>query len=54
MGRLIMAPGTGERVLRFVGDRVRFSLRTEDGAPLPDQWRVLLRTNLGRAKLLRQ
>lgn len=49
-----MTPGTGERLLRFVGDRVRFTLVTEDGASLPSGWRVLLRTNLGRAKLLRQ
>src|ERR1051325_2016159 len=54
MGQLIMTPATGERVLRFVGDRLRFALRTESGAPLPDGWRVLLRTNLGRGKLLRQ
>jgi starch synthase (maltosyl-transferring) len=54
MGRLIMTPPTGERLLRFVGDRVQFNLRTDDGVPLPDGWRVLLRTNLGRAKLLRQ
>src|SRR5947208_16961755 len=54
MARLIMTPVTGERLLRFVGDRVRFTLRSEDGAPLPPGWRVLLRTTLGRAKLLRQ
>ncbi len=54
MNRLIMTPATGERLLRFVGDRVHFSLRTEDGAPLPEGWRVLLRTTLGRAKSLRQ
>jgi predicted glycogen debranching enzyme len=49
-----MTPATGERLLRFVGDRVRFGLRTEDGAPLPSGWSVRLRTTLGRAKLLRQ
>jgi len=49
-----MTPASGERLLRYVGDRVRFSLRAEDGAHLPNGWRVLLRTNLGRAKLLRQ
>ncbi len=54
MARLIMTPATGERLLRFVGDRVRFGLRTEDGAPLPAGWSVRLRTTLGRAKLLRQ
>ena len=49
-----MSPATGERLLRFVGDRLRFTLRHDDGSPLPAGWRVLLRTNLGRAKLLRQ
>jgi starch synthase (maltosyl-transferring) len=53
MARLIMTPATGERLLRFVGDRVRFTLRTDDGRPLPEGWSVRLRTNLGRAKLLR-
>jgi predicted glycogen debranching enzyme len=48
-----MTPPTGERLLRFVGDRVRFTFRTGDGAPLPEGWRVLLRTNLGRGRLLR-
>ncbi len=53
MNPWIMTPPPGERLLRFVGDRVRFSFRTEDGTPLPEGWRVLLRTNLGRGKLLR-
>ncbi|HMJ91582.1 MAG TPA: glycogen debranching enzyme N-terminal domain-containing protein, partial [Candidatus Acidoferrum sp.] len=54
MARLIMTPTTGERLLRFVGDRVRFSLRMHDGGALPTGWSVRLRTNLGRARLLRQ
>ncbi|MBI5384710.1 MAG: glycogen debranching enzyme N-terminal domain-containing protein [Verrucomicrobia bacterium] len=54
MLRLIMTPAPTERILRFVGDRVRFSVRTAEGAPLPSGWRVLLRTNLGRAHALRQ
>ena len=48
-----MTPATGDRVLRFVGDRLRFSLRTANGQPLPPGWRALLRTNLGRAQALR-
>jgi starch synthase (maltosyl-transferring) len=46
-----MTPAPGERLLRFVGDRVRFTLRA--GA---DQagWRALLRTNLGRAAARRR
>lgn len=48
-----MTPATGERLLRFVGDRVLFTLRREDGSALPEGWRVFLRTSLGRARLLR-
>ena len=50
---LVMTPAAGERVLRFVGDRLRFSLRAADGRPLPAGWRALVRTNLGRARTLR-
>ncbi len=48
---LSMTPPPGERLLRFVGDRVRFSLRA--GAASAG-WRALLRTNLGRAALRRR
>ena len=54
MIQLEMVPATGERLLRFVGDRVRFTLRRADDKPLPDGWRGLLRTNLGRGAVLRQ
>jgi predicted glycogen debranching enzyme len=47
----IMEPAPGERLLRFVGDRVRFTLRA--GAERPG-WRALLRTNLGRAAARRR
>jgi glycogen debranching enzyme len=47
----IMEPAPGERLLRFVGDRVRFTLRA-DGTR--DGWRALLRTNLGRAAARRR
>jgi starch synthase (maltosyl-transferring) len=47
-----MTPAPGERLLRFVGDRVRFSLRLPQG--LPPGARALLRTNLGKAARLRQ
>jgi len=52
MDKLIMTPAPGERLLRFVGDRVRFSLRLPQG--LPPGARALLRTNLGKAARLRQ
>ena len=52
MNGLIMNPAPGERLLRFVGDRVRFSLRLPpEGAK---GCRALLRTNLGKGDRLRQ
>jgi len=47
-----MNPAPGERWLRFVGDRVRFSLRLPPGSP--KNARAFLRTNLGKADRLRQ
>ena len=48
---LNMMPPPGERLLRFVGDQVRFTLRA--GAELSGG-RALLRTNLGRAAARRR
>jgi predicted glycogen debranching enzyme len=50
----VMSPAPGERMLRFVGDRVRFTLKDRNGRPRPKGWRARLRTNLGRAAVLRQ
>ena len=47
----VMKPATGERLLRFVGDRVCFSVR---GAGAASARRALLRTNLGRAAARRR
>jgi starch synthase (maltosyl-transferring) len=56
-----MTPAPGERLVRFVGDHVRFTLR--DGRPLSqparaddahDRWRGVLRTNLGRSTACRR
>ena len=52
MHGLIMDPAPGERLLRFVGDRVRFSLRLPPEAAKGA--RALLRTNLGKGERLRQ
>src|SRR5689334_13431719 len=51
MGQLnpIMSPAPGERLLRFVGDRVRFVLKNRDGQSRPRGWRARLRTPLARA-----
>ena len=50
----IMTPAPGERQLRFVGDRVRFVLKDRDGRRPPPGWSARLRTNLGRAEVLRR
>jgi len=52
MEKPTISPAPGERLLRFVGDRVRFSLRPPPG--LPPGARALLRTTLGKAARLRQ
>ncbi|MEO6182523.1 MAG: glycogen debranching enzyme N-terminal domain-containing protein, partial [Verrucomicrobiota bacterium] len=46
-----MTPGPGERVLRFVGDQIRFALRCDDTS---HNFRALLRTNLGKAAATRE
>ena len=50
----LMAPAPGERQLRFVGDRVRFVLKDRNGRRPPPGWSARLRTNLGRAEVLRR
>jgi starch synthase (maltosyl-transferring) len=50
----IMTPATGERLKRFVGDSLRFTLKDAQGRRPPQGWRAVLRTNLGRADLLRR
>jgi starch synthase (maltosyl-transferring) len=51
MATFSMFPATGEKCLRFVGDRLRFALRAD--ATLPTGWTARLRTDLGRAATLR-
>jgi len=51
----VMSPAPGERLLRFIGDRVRFVLKDGSGASQPGRgWCARLRTNLGRAEMLRR
>ena len=50
----VMSPAPGERLLRFVGDRVRFTIRDRSGRGRSRGWRARLRTNLGRAEVLRR
>ncbi|MDB6021296.1 MAG: glgE2 [Pedosphaera sp.] len=47
-----MQPAPGERLHRFVGDRVRFTMAAGGGPSLPQGWRACLRTDLGRAEIL--
>ncbi len=49
-----MSPAAGEPLARFVGDRLRFTLQDAQGRPRPEGWHARLRTNLGRAELLRR
>src|SRR3984957_10555898 len=48
-----MSPAPGERILRFVGDKVRFSIHDGANADLNGS-RGFLRTNLGRAAVRRR
>jgi predicted glycogen debranching enzyme len=48
-----MKPATGERLLRFVGDKILFTLRDQKNSG-GTNLRALLRTNLGRAALRRK
>ena len=52
MQPLIMTPAPGERLVRFVGDQISFTLGR--GTTLPTGWQARLRTNLGRAGTLRR
>ena len=49
-----MTPATGERLLRFVGDHVHFSLRDKNNSTAAKNSRAFLRTNLGRSAELRR
>jgi predicted glycogen debranching enzyme len=48
-----MAPAPGERLLRFVGDKIHFQLRPLNPAN-PARFQARLRTNLGRAAVRRR
>ena len=48
-----MTPATGERLLRFVGDKIRIQLR-QPNAAAASNYQARLRTNLGRAAMRRR
>ncbi|HTV42749.1 MAG TPA: amylo-alpha-1,6-glucosidase [Candidatus Sulfotelmatobacter sp.] len=52
--RPVMSPAPGARILRFVGDKIRFSIRDEANAAPKNGSQGFLRTNLGRAAMRRQ
>ncbi len=54
MQPVVMTPAPGERLVRFVGDQLSFRVCLADGRPLPPGWQARLRTNIGRAAVLRQ
>ena len=47
-----MTPGPGQNQVRFLGDRMRFDVTGGAGNPAAG-WKAFLRTNLGRAAVLR-
>jgi predicted glycogen debranching enzyme len=49
-----MTPAPGERLLRFVGDKILFTLRVEKNSAAQKNVCAFLRTNLGRAAELRR
>ncbi|HZL43503.1 MAG TPA: amylo-alpha-1,6-glucosidase, partial [Verrucomicrobiae bacterium] len=51
---LVMDPAPGDRLQRYVGDRVRFVLKDLSGKSSHPGWAARLRTNIGRAGSLRQ
>ena len=52
--RPVQSPAAGERLLRFVGDKIHFALRAGNPSAAPKNWSARLRTNLGRAALRRR
>src|ERR1043165_9696071 len=50
----VMTPAPGERLLRFVGDHVRFAVKDRTGRAPAKGWSAFLRTTLGRADALRR
>ena len=49
-----MTPATGERLLRFVGDKIHFSIRAGNKSGGQKNWSARLRTNFGRAAARRR
>jgi hypothetical protein len=48
------SPAAGERLLRFVGDKIYFSIRAGNKSAAQTNWSARLRTNLGRAAARRR
>ncbi|MDD5139098.1 MAG: amylo-alpha-1,6-glucosidase [Verrucomicrobiales bacterium] len=50
----VLSPAAGERLLRFVGDKIHFSIRAGKKIAAHKNWSARLRTNLGRAAARRR
>ena len=50
----VMAPAPGDRVLRFVGDKILFTINAGKNLAAQNNWTARLRTNLSRAAARRQ
>src|SRR4051812_15006171 len=50
----VMKPAPGERLVRFVGDSISFMIQPADPATGANSLKAVLRTNIGRAKLLQK
>lgn len=49
----VMSPAPGERLVRYVGDHLRFEI-SDAGTASKSSWSARLRTNLGRGQVLRR
>jgi predicted glycogen debranching enzyme len=50
----VMTPAPGENRQAYVGDTLRFALGDSEGRRPPEGWQARLRTNLGRAEVIRR
>jgi len=54
MDTIIMSPQPADRLVRFVGDLIRFSITSDPQASPKSGWQARLRTSLGRARIVRE
>jgi predicted glycogen debranching enzyme len=54
MDTILMSPQPADRLVRFVGDSIRFSITSGPQASPQTGWQARLRTTLGRARIVRE